>query len=99
MGNYNSYTTFAGNPIQASYTLDGTDGGLTSGFQPAQYGNENVTWEKTTSMDIGLDTRFLNNTLSLGIDVWQRTTTDMLYQVFQGIFIRRTVLRPPQVAH
>ena len=81
IGDYNSYTTFGVNKIQSSYPLDGTPSGLTTGFQPAQYGNENVTWEKTSTLDIGLNARFLANTLSFGIDVWQRTTTDMLYQV------------------
>ncbi|HEX7411484.1 MAG TPA: SusC/RagA family TonB-linked outer membrane protein, partial [Bacteroidales bacterium] len=81
IGDYNSFTTFNVNKIQSSYPLDGTATGLTIGFQPLQYGNENVTWEKTSTLDIGLDTRFLANTLSFGIDIWQRTTTDMLYQV------------------
>jgi TonB-dependent starch-binding outer membrane protein SusC len=81
IGDYNSYTTFAVNKIQSSYPLDGTTSGLTTGFQPAQYGNDNVTWEKTSTIDIGLDSRLLANTLSFGIDIWKRTTTDMLYQV------------------
>lgn len=81
IGNYNSYTTYGINKIQSAYTLDGSDNGLTQGAQPVQYGNTDVTWEKTTTTDIGFDTRFLNNTLSFGMDVWQRKTTDMLYQV------------------
>ncbi len=81
IGDYNSYTTFGVNKIQSSYPLDGTPSGLTTGFQPAQYGNDNVTWEKTSTIDIGLDSRLLANTLSFGIDIWQRKTTDMLYQV------------------
>jgi TonB-linked SusC/RagA family outer membrane protein len=81
IGNYNSYTTFGVNKIQSSYPLDGTTSGLTTGFQPVQYGNENVTWEKTSTLDIGLDTRLFANTLSFGIDIWQRKTSDMLYQV------------------
>ena len=81
IGDYNSFTTFGVNKIQSSYPLDGTTSGLTTGFQPSQYGNENVTWEKTSTLDIGLDTRFLKNALTFNIDVWQRKTTDMLYQV------------------
>jgi TonB-linked SusC/RagA family outer membrane protein len=81
IGDYNSFTTFGVNKIQSSYPLDGTTSGLTTGFQPAQYGNDNVTWEKTSTFNIGIDSRLLNNTLTFGIDVWQRTTTDMLYQV------------------
>ncbi len=81
IGDYNSYTTFGVNKIQSSYPLDGTTSGLTTGFQPVQYGNDNVTWEKTSTVDIGIDSRLLNNTVTFGIDVWQRTTTDMLYQV------------------
>jgi TonB-linked SusC/RagA family outer membrane protein len=81
IGDYNSYTTFAVNKIQSSYPLDGTPSGLTTGFQPDQYGNDNVTWEKTSTLDIGIDSRFFANTLSFGIDIWERKTTDMLYQV------------------
>ncbi len=81
IGNYNSFTTFGVNKIQSSYPLDGTTSGLSTGFQPAQYGNENVTWEKTSTFNIGIDSRFLNNALTFGVDLWQRKTTDMLYQV------------------
>jgi TonB-linked SusC/RagA family outer membrane protein len=80
IGDYNSFTTFEVNKIQSSYPLGGSPSSLTTGFQPRQYGNDNVTWEKTSTIDIGLDSRFLNNTLTFGIDVWKRTTTDMLYQ-------------------
>jgi TonB-linked SusC/RagA family outer membrane protein len=80
IGNYNSYTTFEMNKIQSCYPLDGTPSGLSTGFQPAQYGNENVTWEKTSTLDIGIDTRLLDNALSFNIDFWQRNTTGMLYQ-------------------
>ena len=81
IGDYNSFTTFEINKIQSDYTLDGTPNGLTTGFQPKQYGSENVTWEKANTIDIGIDTRLLGNTLTFGIDVWQKKTTDLLYQV------------------
>ena len=79
VGDYNSFTTFNVNKIQSSYPLDGGTSGLTTGFQPLQYGNNNVSWEKTSTLDIGIDTRSLNNTLTFNIDVWQRKTSDMLY--------------------
>ncbi len=80
IGDYNSFTTFSYNKIQSSYPIDGSTSGLAAGFQPQQYGNEDVTWEKTNAFNIGLDSRFLDNALSFRIDLWKRKTTDMLYQ-------------------
>ena len=76
---YNSFYTYTTDKIQSSYPLDGSSTGLIAGFQPKHYGNQNTTWEKTTTVNVGIDSRFLNNTLTFGIDVWQRNTTDLLF--------------------
>jgi TonB-linked SusC/RagA family outer membrane protein len=39
--------------------------------------SENLTWETITMANIGLDAAFLNNRLSLTLDVFNRKTTDM----------------------
>jgi TonB-linked SusC/RagA family outer membrane protein len=87
IGNYNTYSTYATHIHHASYAIDGSNTSSVAGFQPSAYGNPDVTWETTETIDLGVDGVFLNNTLSFGLDLWQRTTTDMLYQ-----------LRIPQVA-
>jgi len=42
-------------------------------------GNPDVQWEATTTYNLGLDGRFLDNRLRFALDIWQRFTTDMLF--------------------
>jgi TonB-linked SusC/RagA family outer membrane protein len=42
--------------------------------------NANVTWETTTDLNFGLDFGFFNNRLSGSLDVYNRTTKDILYK-------------------
>ena len=44
-------------------------------------GNENLTWEKNEPLNIGLDAGFLNNRLTVGIDVYKRKTSSLLLDV------------------
>lgn len=87
IGNYNSYTTYATDIYHSSYAIDGSNTSSTAGFQPSAVGNLNVSWETTQTVNLGIDGVFLNNSINVGFDIWQRTTTDMLYR-----------LRVPQVA-
>ena len=43
--------------------------------------NPNLTWEKTTTYNVGLDFAFLNNRISGSIDYYYRKTTDLLNNV------------------
>jgi TonB-linked SusC/RagA family outer membrane protein len=60
----------------ALYSGVGYNGG--SGLYPNQIENPNLTWEKTGSLDIGLDVSVLNNRLGATIDWYKRNTTDVL---------------------
>jgi hypothetical protein len=40
--------------------------------------NDNLSWERTTGPNIGLDFSMLNNRLTGSIDVYDRKTTDMI---------------------
>lgn len=80
IGNYNSYTTYASNNYTAAYALGGSNTSASTGFQPAALGNPDVTWETTTTMNVGLDAMFLNNNMTFAFDMWQRNTSDMLFQ-------------------
>lgn len=42
---------------------------------------EDITWETTTSTDLGLDAYFFNSRLRLGADYYWKTTTDMLLAI------------------
>ena len=45
---------------------------------PSTLGNSDLGWEKTSSLNIGLDYGFLNRRISGSIDVYQAQTTDVL---------------------
>jgi TonB-linked SusC/RagA family outer membrane protein len=48
------------------------------GFQNRKLINPNLTWEKTTMLNVGLDMSFLNNKLSTEFDYYDRLTTGMI---------------------
>jgi TonB-linked SusC/RagA family outer membrane protein len=80
IGNYNSYSTYATNTYKSSYSIDGSNTSAAAGFMPATLGNENVSWETTKTLNIGIDANMLDNHLAFSIDFWTRNTSDMLFQ-------------------
>jgi TonB-linked SusC/RagA family outer membrane protein len=51
------------------------------GFIPAQLGDPNLKWEKTTQYDAGLEFGLFNNRLSGEIDIYNKQTRDLLLAV------------------
>ncbi len=81
IGDYNAYTTYRSNIFNAGYPIDGSAGSPTIGFDAQSFGNPNAKWETTTSNNIGMDLRMFDNKIGVELDVWNRETTDMLFQV------------------
>jgi TonB-linked SusC/RagA family outer membrane protein len=80
MGDYNSYTQFAYSEANASYGITGLNNSFFgTGFSQTTFGNSDVRWETTTTTNFGIDATLFKN-LTATIDVWQRSTKDMLYQ-------------------
>ncbi len=65
-----SYYTFNGNPDQ-----------YVSGAAPSRLPNEDLTWETSEQLNIGLDARFLSGRLSLTLDWYNKKTKDLLVAV------------------
>ncbi len=63
------------------------DGQVVSGFTSTKIINENLTWEKTTIFDVGIDLGFFNNRLTLEADYYNRLTTDMIQASQQSILL------------
>ena len=59
-----------------SFSDVATEGGAPSGFA-----NKDLTWETSEQLDFGLDARFLNNRLTLGIDWYRKMTKDLLINI------------------
>lgn len=80
IGDYNSYTTYRSNIFNAGYPIDGATGAPTLGFDVQSYGNPNAKWETTTSNNIGVDLSMFDRRFNIGLDLWDRITTDMLFR-------------------
>jgi TonB-linked SusC/RagA family outer membrane protein len=52
-----------------------------SGLSPTQLANKELRWEKSNQVDIGLDFGLFNNKISGEIDVYNRKTKDLIYNV------------------
>ena len=57
------------------------DNTATTTAAPSSPANPDLTWETAQQTDLGLDARFLNNRLSLGIDWYRKVTKDLLINI------------------
>ena len=71
---YWPYLTTITQNYENSYSAGGQ---LTSGAAVTQLIDENITWETTSSLDVGLDVGLLNNKLNIELDYFNKTTRDI----------------------
>ncbi len=74
VGNYDRFTTYS--VSGTSYGFDNT-AVTTAGFK---YGNEELTWEKTSTANVGIDAGFFKNSLKVTFDYFYKYTWDILMQ-------------------
>jgi TonB-linked SusC/RagA family outer membrane protein len=74
-GNYQYLSTFS---ITSSYIYDGTTNVLSNGIRADALPNTEITWEKMTTSNIGLDFNLWKNLLEGSFDVFYRLRTDVL---------------------
>lgn len=72
-GNYQYLSTYSIKPAQLM-----VDGVVRSGINADNIPNYNITWEKMTTSNIGVDFGFFENALSGAIDFFYRKRTDVL---------------------
>ena len=73
IGNFRYVSTVGGG---RNYTF-GTADKLFNGISPNAIANPDLRWEQTTQTNLGFDSKLFKN-ISLTVDVFQKTTTDML---------------------
>ena len=59
----------------------GPDAAKEYGSRPSGLANPNLKWETSQQVDVGLDARFFNNRLTLGIDWYNKDTKDLLVSI------------------
>lgn len=52
----------------------------TAGMKPSTLGNEELTWETSEQLDLGLDARFVNGKLGFTMDYYIKKTKDLIVQ-------------------
>ncbi len=75
IGNYRSLVTLGSG---ANAVIGGT---LLSGVSANQLANPELKWETTSDMNLGVDFSLLDNKITGTIDLYSKTTTDMLVEV------------------
>ncbi len=69
------YTSVIG--AGSKYTF-GTGEVITVGANPVGVSNPDLRWETSEQTNIGIDSRFLNDKVSLGVNLYQKDTKDLL---------------------
>ncbi|MEO7461873.1 MAG: TonB-dependent receptor [Ferruginibacter sp.] len=68
-------TQYSISTVQQGYTFNNLE---QSGLIPQTLGNPNLKWETTAQWNLGLDMGFLKNRVELTVDVYRKTTKDLL---------------------
>ncbi|MDE3184571.1 MAG: TonB-dependent receptor [Bacteroidota bacterium] len=72
VGSYQYQTTYFNYPSAYGFNNNSVGG---AGFL---LGNEDLTWEKAATLNFGMDAGFLNNSLTLSFDYFNKTTSNIL---------------------
>ncbi len=80
VGNYNAYSTYIANGNESYYNISGSSrSSSAAGFHQSSVGNEQGRWETNVAKNIGLDMSMFKSRLEVTLDVYERVTSDMLY--------------------
>ena len=81
-GNYSvpEYSSIDRINLYPLYYEFGTSEEVQLSYRPVYAGNTLLTWEKTSSINIGLDFGILKNRISGNVDIYQASTKDILQQ-------------------
>ena len=81
LNNYRYSSSIAKNQSFYQFNPSIGDGTLSLGSKPTGLANPDLTWETSEQIDLGLDARFLNDRLTLGIDWYRKNTKDLLIEI------------------
>ena len=77
IGNYRHLATMSTD----DYILGTGSGSLASGYKPSDVENPDLTWEKTSMFNVGIDISVLQGYFNLTAEYYYANTTDMLLEV------------------
>ena len=84
LGNDNISPQFALISTFPSYVFNGN---IASGSSLGSIPNNDVSWENQVQTNIGIDSRFFGNKLSLSVDYFQKTVDDLLFSPNLSLYL------------
>ncbi len=75
----NQYSLYASSLGGSAYDINGSNGNVANGFFQSQVGNPNAKWEVSTTSNIGFDALILDGKWDVIVDLWKKSTTDLLF--------------------
>ncbi|NII29374.1 TonB-dependent receptor [Pseudoflavitalea sp. X16] len=75
VGDFARYPSLS-SPLEVSYSFN--NGSPSPGMIQSSMGNEALKWETTSQIDLGLDVGLFENRLSLTVEVYEKTTSNLL---------------------
>ncbi len=77
----NQFSLFAAARNRSFYPIEGQNNGANEGYFGSRIGNPNARWETVTTANIGFDATLLNGKWEIVTELWQKETSDMLFNV------------------
>ena len=77
----NQYSLYAASVSNSGYDINGTNSSIVDGYYRTRIGNPNAKWETSITKNIGFDGSFFKGKLDVIMDIWQKDTKDLLYQL------------------
>ncbi|GAL65694.1 SusC outer membrane protein [Jejuia pallidilutea] len=81
---YAQYSIYQEAIENSNYDFDGDGTGpIDQGVSPNQIGNPDLKWEQSYQTNVGLDANLFDNRVNLVVDLYEKTTSDLLLQTIQ----------------
>jgi TonB-dependent starch-binding outer membrane protein SusC len=77
--NYNFSNLYGGSVGSTFYDINGSNGNVATGYALRERGNASTIWESAKTTNFGIDGAFLNNALTVVLDIYKRNTDNLLY--------------------
>jgi TonB-dependent starch-binding outer membrane protein SusC len=77
----NQYSLYTAGVGSTGYDISGSNSAIVEGYARNRIGNPSAKWETSITKNIGFDGTLFNGKLDVVVDVWQKDTKDLLYQL------------------
>ena len=77
----NQFSLYATRVDNSGYDINGSNSSIVDGYYRTRIGNPDARWETSVTKNIGFDGSFLKGKLDVILDLWQKDTKDLLYQL------------------